>query len=150
MENYWVLELKDGSKIDIPPNYVEEVNKRFIAKEVIPLRNRSIPFSEVKGFERTSRKFFEKSADTRLLEETAQAFREPMLTADGIQARWVKKEVTSDRWERYYSDIPGYKKVESRDGMVWIAWRQPIHQIDPNQTPECTASEVETLDNMLT
>lgn len=153
--------MKDGTTIEIPPKFAPSVNKKFIAKEVIPLRFRSIPYSEVKDFRQSARRY----TPHKLLEEVSQVFKEPIVVKQGEQlffhngktgkveyeawqASWVKKEITSELWQRKYAASPGYYMLEGDNGMCWIAWRYPTHLIDRSNISVvvCTPNEVDMLD----
>lgn len=149
MEYYWELVLKDGTKYEIPPKAVELVRKKMTAKEPINMRSAVIPFSEVKDFRQT-----EKRADLPpLIDDVARAFNEPQYTErvehgikyTGVKAAWVKKRVTQERWNNYYSKTMD-KRIGEEDGMVVIAFVLPIHSIDFNEVQYCTQEEVEKLD----
>lgn len=143
MEWYWNLVLKDGTSIEIPPSFVPVVQKRMANKDAINLKTRSIPYSEIKGFEQSEKPFSQQP----LLSEVAQAFNEPVVNPDGsIACQWVKKHVTQDRWNKYYSASGSYKKLGDEGGMVIMAWFQPIHSIDVNKMTICNETETQTLE----
>lgn len=138
---YWDLTLKDGRVIPVKPEYADGIKQKLSAKEPLVTSNGVIPFSEVKGFDKTSRHF----TTTPLLEEVAQAFNEPMYNDEGdIKARWVKKQVTSGEYSKHYSKI-GYRRLNDYNGMVWVAFALPVHIIDLNKVSYCTQEEVSQL-----
>jgi hypothetical protein len=153
MEYYWELVLKDGTRYEIPPSAVETVRDRMGAREPVNLKSAVIPYSEIGAFRKTN-----KAVSTQpLLEEAAQAFRQPITTEiemngklyDGVEARWVKKEVTSREWSRFYAPS-GYRQLDESGGMVTVAFRLPTHLIDQRLLMYCTAQEVAQLDNLTT
>lgn len=143
MEWYWNLVLKDGTSIEVPPSAAPTIQKRMANKDAINLRTRSIPYSEIKGFEQSDKPF---SAQP-ILSEVAQAFNEPIINPDGsVACQWVKKQVTQDRWHKHYANT--YYKLADEGGMVVMAWFQPIHDIDVNKMTICTDEEAEKLDRL--
>lgn len=135
---YWELTLKDGSVLPIPPEGVPIVQRKMVAREPIRTTSRIVPFSEIKGFDKTSRR----KTEQKLLEDASRAFNEPMFNEDGdILARWVKREVTQGEYDRYYAKSPSYQRLRNEDGMVVIAFAVPIHQINFNRVSYCTPDE---------
>ena len=139
---YWKLELKDGSSLMVPPSGVAIVKRKMLAKEPIPTRSRIIPFSEIKDFQRTS----QQQTQQKLLEDASRAFNEPVITENGVKSRWVKKDVTSGEYERYYGKSSMYHYLASNDGLVTIAFVLPVHQIDFNRLSYCTPDEEKKLE----
>lgn len=143
MDFYWQLTQKDGTTILIPPEAVERVQHWMSAKEPILLKSAVIPYSEVKGFEATSKAY----SNVPLLEEAAAAFKEPIFTEDGsMQARWVKKAVTQREYQNYFSKIPSYHKLDEDGARVWVAFLIAVHDIDHTRVDNCTDAESERLD----
>lgn len=135
---YWTLTLKDGTTLAIPPSAVSVVKRKLEAREPVNTTNQVILYSEIKGFEKSSRRY----TAVPLLEEVAQAFREPMVTDDNaIKARWVKKEVTTSEYEKYYSKNGAYRKLGGDSGLVMIAFVVPTHLIDTNRMDYVTKEE---------
>lgn len=158
MEYYY--ELKYGSYNDlksvlIAPSSVKVVQKRWDNGDPIHIPGRgSIPANAIRSFEVTGKVY---GGSQKLLEEAAQAFGEPIyVEVDNgkgsaetqIEVKWVKKAVTTDQWQRYYSPSPGYKLLNEESGMALIAFRQPTHQIDKAKVQECTQDEVARLTRM--
>jgi hypothetical protein len=105
----------------------------------INLKTMSIPANQIKSFRISERPF----TDTLLIEEAAGVFGEPLHNPDGsMVCRWVKKGVTQDRWNKYYSPNVAYKKLGEENSMVIIAFRLPVHEINQLNTPYCTEQEV--------
>lgn len=141
-EFYWNLVLKDGSTIQIPPSLVAVIKRRIANREAINMRSRMVLYAEIERFEQTSRLFTARP----LLEEVAQVFSEPMLTEDGdIQTRWVKKQVTPGEYAKKYTH--GYKRLPDEDGMVVVAFRKAIHDVDITTTPYLTETEVRQIES---
>jgi hypothetical protein len=139
---YWNLTLKDGRTLPIPPVGVAVVQRKINEKAPIHTRNEMIPFSEVKGFEKTSRRF----TDVKLLEDTARAFKEPVVTDEGaVKARWVKKHVSQSEYDKYYAKSIMYKYLTNVEGMVAVALLLPVHMIDPSIHEPCTPEEEKRL-----
>lgn len=138
---YWNLTLKDGRVIPVPPKAVSVIKRKMTNREPIHSKHETIPFSEIKGFERSSRRF----TDVKLLEEAAQAFKEPVVTEDGVKARWVKKQVTQSEYDKYYAKSIMYRMVGQTEGMVMVAVLLPIHMINPQIHIDCTPEEAKKL-----
>jgi hypothetical protein len=143
---YWDLYLKDGRVIPIPPLGVEVVRRKLDGREVINTSNGSIPFSEVKTFEKSSRK----KIDVKMIEEVAAAFGEPVYTrledgTEAIKSKWVKKLVPTLEYAKSYQKHLSYKRLAEEGGMVWIAFVLPVHLIDHNKHVELTPIEVKGL-----
>jgi hypothetical protein len=143
MDFYWELIQKDGTIIEIPPDAVDVVKRRW--EQGLPIHTKhqgSIPPSQISAFRPT-----EKPATSQpLLEEVAQAFNEPVINDDeSIAVKWVKKRVTQNKWDKYYGPT-GYKKLGDENGMVTVAFRLPIHQVDPQLLQYCDESEIRQLE----
>lgn len=163
MEFYW--ELKYGTRdelrtIDIPPDKVAEVQRKWDNGQPIHTSRGSIPPSQIKEFSPTERPY----GNQALLEAGARAFHEPIyktlpqtqnfetqagqlieISYEVVEAKWVKQVTTMDKWGRYYSAIPAYHLLEEANGMATMAFRLGTHDIDPTKTPECTVDEVKKL-----
>lgn len=143
---YWRLTTKDGRSVLIPPSAVAVVRRRLEARETINTTSITVPFSEVKSFEKTARK---DAPNVTLLEEAARAFGDPIITHDDdgremVKARWVKKQVTPGEWGSYYSK-GSYRRLDEEDGFVWVAFVVPVHQINTERVSYCTDEEVRKL-----
>lgn len=123
----------------IPPDKVQVVKKRWDNGDPIHLTTGSIPADRIKSFRISGTPF----TATPLLEAAAQAFNEPILNEDGsIVCRWVKRNIPSDKWNRHFSSIPAYKRLGDSGGMVVMAYKLPIHEVDVHTTSYCTDDEV--------
>lgn len=142
MDNhYWQITLRDGQKIQVPPEAVEIVKRRWEANQPIKTSKQIIPIHQIVAFEKTSRT----KAEVPLVEAAAQAFKEEMLNEDGsVICRWVKMQVTSKEWEKHYSPHH-YKRLADEDGMVVVAWFQPAHLFNSERTSYCTDEEIKSL-----
>lgn len=150
MEYYWELILKDGEEIEIPPLAVEVVQRRLGNKDTINLKTRSIPFSEIKIFQQTSKPYGEQP----LLDAAAQAFKDPIYVEtvsplgrkeEAIKGQFVKKKVTRREFNKYYAKLPSYRKLEDNGNFIEVAWLMPVHEIDVSKMNYCTPDEVELL-----
>lgn len=138
MEFFWLLKTRDGKEIMIPPAGVEVVKRRMKDGQPINTRTSSIPAAQIVSFDITDKPF----TTQPLLEAAAHAFNEPEYNEDGsIVSRWVKKQVTHDRWNKYYSHHP-YRKLADDGAMMVVAFKLPIHQVDPNVVDYCTTEEI--------
>lgn len=138
---YWDLTLKDGRVVPIPPPGVPVVARKMQAREPIRTTNGVIPFSEIKGFDKTSRRF----SSLPLLEQAAIAFNEPVFSEDGaIKVRWVKKQVTPSEYAKYYAK-GGYQRLYDDEGMVWVAFVLPAHKVDLHKVQYCTDNDIKSL-----
>lgn len=142
-DNYWQLRLKDGTAIDIPPEFVEQVKSLFSKREPIHMKHRTVLYSEIEGYNMIAKR----KNDVPLIESAAQAFKEPMYTDDGsVQSRWCKKEVTQSEYQRRFSNLPGYQSLgTSSSGLVVVAFTVPVHLIDVNRVDYCTDDEIRQL-----
>ena len=142
MNYYWDLTLRDGTVVEIPPAGVDVVKRRMASGQTINTKTMSIPPNEIKSFRQTERIHTEQP----LLEAAAAAFDSPVYNEDGdIKVRWVKKSVPADRYNRFYSASPGYRKLGNDNGMVVVAFRLPVHQIDINKVSYCSDDEIRQL-----
>lgn len=162
MEYYW--ELKYGTRDDmrsalIAPDKVEVIAKRLGNGDPIYLSTAVIPANQVRSFEQTDKAY----GQQKLLEDASQAFKEPIetdmgeqnfLKADGttgtvhykgIKGRWVKMEVTQNKWEKFYSAIAGYKLLRIEGGIATVAFILAVHDINQQKTPYCTEQEIQQL-----
>lgn len=143
-EYFWELVQFDGAVILIPPNAVETVKRRWDNGDPIHLRSGSIPHNQIKAFRLTDKQYNSQPA----IEAVAQAFHEPLTGEDGsIKARWVKKNVTQANWSKHYHAIPSYHQIGDFNGMVTVAFRLAVHDIDTNLVEPCTDEEVNRLTN---
>lgn len=140
-EYYWDLILRDGRTVPIPPKFVSIVKRNMIERRPILTSNETIPFAQIQGFERTSKK----KRDEELQEGVARAFNEPIVTDDGVKARWVKKSVARNEYEKRYSKHTFYRYLGEEEGMVTVAMILPVHRIDTSYMEYCTTAEEQQL-----
>jgi hypothetical protein len=150
MDFYWEIVEYDGTVTYIPPSMVDVVKKRRDNGQPINTNIRSITPNQIKKFQITNRPYSQAALPTGdIEEEVSQAFKQPAYTTvDGeqmIRGRWVKKTVTMDKWNRYFSQLPAYKFLEESSGMAVIAFKLALHDIDVYTTPYCTPDEVTRL-----
>jgi len=144
MDYYWELIQQDGTRIEIPPEHIEIVKRRWNNGEPIHMNMQSIPANQIKTLYRTDKPY----TATPLLEAVAHAFNEPVITEAGdIQARWVKKTVPSRMHAKKYN-TPAYKVLEEGGGVVTVAYRVPVHLIDTNSMQYCEVDEINRLTRM--
>lgn len=155
LEFYYELKYgawNDLKSVYVAPASVGVVQKRWDNGDPIHIPGRgSIPANQIRSFEVTGKVY---GGTQKLLEDAAQAFGEPLYvevdlgkgrTETQIQAKWVKKAVTTDQWQRHFSSIPGYNLLREESGMTLIAFRLPVHAIDSSRVQECTIDEVKQL-----
>lgn len=142
-EYYWELILKDNSRYEVPPTALELVQRKMKAHDAISLRTATVPYSEIQVFRQTDKVFNSQP----LLEDVARAFDEPLIDSEtsAVRSRWVKKKVTKRKWDSFYSSSPGYRHLDNDDGMVTVAFKLPVHQIDVNTTPYLSVDELDKL-----
>lgn len=143
---YWELtygDFRDTKRILLPPAVVPVVQRKWDAGETVHLKGRaSIPANQIRSLEKTDQPFGLQG----LLEGAAQAFHEPLVTEAGdMKAQWVKKVVTADRYHRYYSQLPAYRRLPSDGEMVTVAFRLPTHQVNSAIVTACTPDEIRLL-----
>jgi hypothetical protein len=142
MENYWEIVVRDGSTVEIVPSAVGVIRKRWDEGKPIHLPNQTIPAHQIVDFRETAKPYGQP-----LLEAAAQAFNEPMENPDGSTiVRWVKKPVTQRDYTKMYSAIPAYRSLGEDRGMVLVAFRLPIHEIDIQKVSYCTDEEIARLE----
>lgn len=111
----------------------------------INTKTMSIPAHQIKSFRICEKPY----TSTPLLEEVAGVFKEAMHNDDGSMIyRWVKKGVTQDKWNKYYSPNVAYKKIGDENNMVIIAFKLPVHLINASVTPYCTEQEVNIINKL--
>jgi len=138
-EYYWELILRDGTRLEIPPSGVDVVKRRMSAHDPINTKSQVIPYAQIEHFRITNKPY----GQALLLDEVAQVFNEPQENDDGsIIYKWVTKQVTQDRWNKYYSHHGAYKRVGAEGSMMTVAFRQPVHLVDTNNTPYATDQEI--------
>lgn len=139
---YWELILKDDTRYEIPPDVVDVVTRKMKAHDPVALSTATVPYSEIKHFRITNKPYGQQP----LLEAAAQAFNEPVINEDGsIAAKWVKQLVTQREYARYYAAQPSYRSLGDEAGMVIVAHRLPVHQIDSTKVDYCTDDEISSL-----
>lgn len=141
---YWHIELYSGEIIKVKPDpakikYIQEM----IAKQEgsITTPTRSIIIKDIRDF-RVSDEHF---TDQKLLEASAQAFRDPEYTDVGVKCRMVKKSVSKQKWENYYSRIPSYHLLGDSESFVMVAFTLPTYLIDHQRVQELTQDEERSL-----
>lgn len=147
-EYIWKLTLKDGRVIPIPPQHVGVVRHKYQRREPIKTTQGDYPFSEIKSFEPTSRTMEPVPLD----DQAAQAFKDPVITQDEdgrdmVKARWVKKQITTQEWSGKHAKVGMYRKLgDAGGGMVWVAFIQPVHQINTRIVQYCSPEDVRYLE----
>lgn len=149
MTFYWELIEKDGTRHDIAPDDVPKINKLMGNHDPVPLKAGTIPFSEIKHFRASNKSYGQQP----LLEAVAQAFREPIyqeakekgVIYHSVACQWVKKPITAREYDSHYSKIPAYRNLGTDNGMVMVAFKVPIHEVDTVKTTPCTTVEEEKL-----
>lgn len=148
---YWQLVERDGTVTHVPPQHVAAVQKRLDNEQVIHFSTHSVPHHQVVKFSVSERVF----SDKKLLTEAAQAFRTPIIKEtvmpDGrkevsIEARWVKRKVTQERYNKFYSKSPDFHKLGEYAGMVVIAYVVPTHQVNTEETDYLSTDEIRRVD----
>lgn len=144
MANYWLLKLKGGDEIRIKPSLITAVKTYMDSGGIIHTATRSIPVDQITSFEETDIPYIEhKQVGSGLLEDAARAFKQPLYIDDNtIQVKWVKKQVTTRKWNNHYSHIPAYKLIDDDGSHALIRFRLPIHQIN-NSVTECSPDEIQ-------
>jgi len=135
---YWQLVLKDNRTVLIPPKGVEVVRHKMATRQPIHTRAEMIPFSEIKGFEKTSKRF----TNVQVVEETARALNEPVVTdSNEVKARWVKKQVSKSEYDKKYAKVSFYRYLSEGNGFITVAFLCPIHKINLHEVAYCTTDE---------
>lgn len=144
MQNYWHLELWDKEVIKVRPD-ADKIKfiQAILAKGegMITTPTRSINVKDVKGFQVSDEVY----TDQKMIEGIAKAFNEPILTEYGVKSKWVKKSVPRRRWDSHYRFIPAYKMLVENDSYVVIAFKVPVHQINPLNVEELSPREILSL-----
>lgn len=145
MQYFWELtygDYKNPKTVMIPPDAVAVVKRRWDANQPIHTSAGSIPAREIRGFEMSAQPY----SDQRLLESAAQAFREPEFNPDGsMVVEWVKKVIPQPVYQKRYDGIPAYRVLSNVGGLVTMAFRLPIHQIDITKVEYCSVEETTML-----
>lgn len=139
----WEIVQHDGTITDVPSDAVKTVQRRLENGQPIHTKDATIPANQVKNFRKT-----ERQEGTKLIDAASQAFNEPVLNGEAIVYRWVKKTVPRDRWDKHYSKIPAYKLLDDDSSNLWVAYKQPIHQIDAVKNAYCNEDDIRKLENM--
>jgi hypothetical protein len=139
---YWEIVDYEGNVTYIPPDAVEKVRKKREAGLPIQTTSGDITPNQIKHFRVSNRPYNQ----VPLLEAVSEAFNEPLLNEDGsIVYRWVKKLVPSRLYQKHYSALPSYHSLGEQNGMAWIAFKQPVHQVNTNEVEYCTEDEIKRL-----
>lgn len=150
MENkfYWQIELYGGELIDVKPDPAKITHiQKMIADQsgAITTPTRSIVIKDIKDFRLSDKPY----NDQKQLEEgAAQAFKEPIYNEDGeVEAKWVKKGITSRRYHSFFKYNPSYKLLSEDDKWVILAFRLPTHLIDYSVVQELSQGEFLRVNN---
>ena len=137
--NYWILKLWDGEEIKVKPDNVKLIQDKISTGEgAITTPNRSILVKNIRDFVESDDLY----TDQKLIEDSARAFKEALINPDeSVVIRWVKKDVTKRQWDKYYSQHIAYKKLNDSDSHVTIAWKQPVHLINPELMSELSQED---------
>lgn len=142
MDYYWLLQTRDGEHHYIPPTAVENIKGKLAQNQPIQLRTAVVPANQVTKFALSDRMY----GRQLLTDEVAAVFHEPQYNKDGsVVCRWVKRRVTSNKWDKHYSHHRYYRLGEENN-MVLMAMFLPIHQINLEEVQYCTESEVRKLE----
>ena len=141
--HYWELKTKDGASIQIPPSAVDIVKRRWDAGQPIHTTARTVPPRDIVSFEKSTKIL----SEVPLVEAAAQAFNEPIVSENGIVARWVKKDVTQGEFNQFYSKNPAYRKLKNDAGLVVVAFKLPVHLCDESKVQYCTNDDIMSLTN---
>lgn len=142
---YWVLTMKDGETFKVRPDYVAEVKRQMREERHVITKDWTRSVSDIKSFDSTSEPVRELKAlsSGNLLEEAARAFKEPLYNEDGsIVVKWVSKPVTKREYNTHYSKLPGYRFVKESGGMIIVAFRMAVHEIDESRLTPLTDYEI--------
>lgn len=141
---YWHIELYSGEIIKVKPDPAKiKFIQEMIAKQEgsITTPTRSIIIKDIRDFRVSDERY----ANQKLMEASAPAFREPEYTKNGIKCRLVKKSVSKQKWENYYSRIPSYHLLGDSESFVMIAFTLPTYLIDHQRVQELTQDEERSL-----
>jgi hypothetical protein len=143
MDSHWVLPLRDGTTVDIPPDKVANINKKIENKEPIKVEDRLILYQDLAG---GPRKYTPPEIEPGLVEQAAIAFNEPVINDQGeVQSVWVKQVVSANQWNKYYAQFASYFKLGNHYDSVLVAYRLPIHSLSPD-VEKCTPIEMQQLE----
>ena len=141
--HYWELKTKDGASIQIPPSAVDIVKRRWDAGQPIHTTALTVSPRDIVSFEKSTKIW----SEVPLVEAAAQAFHEPIVSENGIVARWVKKDVTQGEFNQFYSKNPAYRKLKNDAGLVVVAFKLPVHLCDESKVQYCTNDDIMSLTN---
>ena len=145
MEYLWELtygDYRNPKSVMVPPDSVAVVKRRWDAGSPIHTSAGSIPARDIRGFEMSATPH----SDQHLLEAASQAFREPEYNEDGSTiVEWVKKVIPQPVYQKRYDGIPAYRILSNVGGLVTIAFRLPVHEINLTKVEQCTDEEVNSL-----
>lgn len=147
-EFYWHIELYSGEIIKVKPDVAPSV-QNMIKKQAgsITTPTRSIIIKDIKDF-RLSDEIY--TTQKLLADESAAAFNEPVYTKEnGIKACWVKKSVPRRKWDNHYRFIPAYNMLSESEAFIVVAFKLPVHQVDPHRVQKLGRFEASQLEQRL-
>lgn len=139
-EYYWHIELYSGEIVKVKPDATKiQYIQKLIGQQsgAITTPTRSIVVKDIKDFRLSDEPY----TDQKLIEDAAQAFKEPIITEESIACKWVKKSIPRRRWDTYYRSIPSYHLLYDNEAYVVMAFVMPIHQIDHAVLQELSLDE---------
>lgn len=149
MSNYWELTLWDKQTVRVKPDNVGFVKDKLAKGEGhIITSTRTIAVKDIKAFEETEvpETVAQLPTGSSILEQAAQAFKEPVITDDGaVATRAVKKLVPQKKWDTFYAYNQNYRKLSEEDGKVLVGFYLPVEQINPYTVEPCTPEEIERM-----
>lgn len=148
MSNYWQITLWDKQTIRVKPDNVGFIKDKLERGEGhIITPTRTIAVKDIKSFDETDvpepvAEIGSGPTDLSLLEQAAQAFKEPLISSEGAVVKAVKKFVPQRKWDSYYSHIPAYKKLDEQEGRVLMGFYVAVEHINPYTTEPCSPEEI--------
>lgn len=140
----WVLPLRDGTVVKIPPAKVAHITKLIEDKAPIRMEGRLILYQDI---ESGPKEYAPPDLEPELLEGAALAFGSPIVTAHGeIKCVWVKETVSATRWNKYYSQFANYFKLGNSYDSIVVAYRLPMHMLSTISVEKCNESEAQQLE----
>lgn len=141
----WILPLNDGTFVTIPADKVKDINTKISRREPITTKERTILYADLAG---GPRKYEPTQAAPSLEEQALIAFNEPVMVEGEVKVVWVKQQVSSSRWNKYYANFSTYFKLGNNYDSVIFAYRLPVHNVDKS-VEKCTPAEIEELEKRL-
>lgn len=158
IEYWWSVLLRDGEIIRVSADIAAKIAALLMRKTKpshITIKGVStlIATSDIRRIEQTSEPVLLASQSLAAYAGQQKPVVMSRYDKSGIEVvrwQWAKKTISQRAYSAYYAKAIGYRQLESNDGGVTIAWKQPMmsDKSMPNGSSLCSEAESKQLDRL--